>query len=448
LLKGAGANNGTVISYTATSGAAIVFASPVSGGTNSYGSLYWRGGLQDLVLLGTGGTQSTVGVYLGGDPASVYSPTAYQANLMVFRSTKVANFGGQFLANTAGMNLNQGEWYVYGTVFGDNTTDITGSTLTMNLYSPHFEKQADSGCTLCGKFIQTSSLGGYYKVFIDGGVYSYGGSSSTSTSMFQVYGTDVTFSARNMTVYVNGSLSEMFDVQPSSVNDSHIEIGLITGDEDHHIGSILAPSTNVSLVTYTSKYGGGSTPLAGNLCLKCTAPLNNAALTIGSGTTVNPPPTLAMLPTTNGSSARVSWQMDNWLTLQDASVNGIKDWALFCITCNYAPISVSAVGRIGLGPNSNYNASGNNPTVEIADARIGGATTLEFLTNSTQGSAPIINVLGPAVSGPIGWYVGNGVPSLAVCQGSMFTSTNGNFYMKQSGLCTSSGWMKATLVAP
>ncbi len=153
-----------------------------------------QGGLRDLTLSGNG--TSSVGVYLGGDPAGIVSPrdwfgddiaiqnvevTGFGNNIQLgnnsfletfgnvliysavrhgfFEPAGIGNagenvrfFGGQFNNNAIPIELNNvfGDTYFYGTSFDFNFRPSTGEFLFATFYGCHFEQAR-------GPFIETSS---------------------------------------------------------------------------------------------------------------------------------------------------------------------------------------------------------------------------------------------------------------------------------------------------
>lgn len=75
------------INCTATSGACAVWADGLGDG------LYHRGGANEITINGSGSGHATIGVWTGGDPASVIVPSSDFGDSLTFFNTKVQNFG-------------------------------------------------------------------------------------------------------------------------------------------------------------------------------------------------------------------------------------------------------------------------------------------------------------------------------------------------------------------
>jgi hypothetical protein len=479
-LAGQGSSLCSTINYTTASGAAIVFASPVTS------TFYRRGGLRDLQINGTSATNTAVGVFLGGDPSSAQSPSAYQANHQFFQNVTVQGFGtgfqvgnnayndsffdcliqtdgigvllpggvtnsganmnfhgGIFLGNTtAGVQTNTGshQFYFFGTQFEFNKAGVSGSTISANFYGANFENNSDSGCSTCGPFVQTTNATGYYKILIEGGIAQY--DTSPSTALVNISGTIVNFSVKGLTLYASASVTEAFNISASVLNASAINIEDLNGDETNQFIAVLNSSAPPSIVHYLSK--GNATTMPNQQCFGCLTPIANSPVTIGEGSAQFPSSAITIQPTTHATSRRASQTMGDWTIQQDLNGTGAKDYGLYNGPNNLVPFSVGPNGQWGLGPNSLYQTG---ITGTIGDYRTGGITTLDFVAGSGQVSNPLFRFYGGTLPNVIGFYVGNGNPNSTVTatQGSMYLNQAGNagntLWMKETGIATNTGWV-------
>lgn len=98
---------------TATTKPAIVWADAGSR------SAYHRGGMNNCTLSGPGSSTSTIGIYVGGDPASTISASTDYGDFLTFYNDKVQNFG-------TGYQVGDNSWEnrFYSVLFTNNTTGV------------------------------------------------------------------------------------------------------------------------------------------------------------------------------------------------------------------------------------------------------------------------------------------------------------------------------------
>lgn len=84
---GIGTPEGTILNWTPTTGVAIAVGD--GDGVNAYPG----GGIRDLTINGPGGSNTAVGLWLGGDPAAVVLPAADYAESQDVRSVRISGFG-------------------------------------------------------------------------------------------------------------------------------------------------------------------------------------------------------------------------------------------------------------------------------------------------------------------------------------------------------------------
>lgn len=125
MLQCGGAPNSTVLSYTGTTGAALIWSSPPLGVNPSD---YYMGGWKDCELSGPGAATSTIGIYTGGDPAGVITPAANYGDFLTFWGGKIQNFG-------TGYQVGDNVWEnrFYSTIISATTT---GYLLPNNIVQP------------------------------------------------------------------------------------------------------------------------------------------------------------------------------------------------------------------------------------------------------------------------------------------------------------------------
>jgi hypothetical protein len=490
ILSGSGTNPGTTIYSSSLTGAGIVIAS----GTNSY----HYGGLENISIQGPGNTNtSSVGLYIGGDPASVYSPSSYQGNNFFIRNVYVSQFGkGVQLGNNAyrltfynsqiyqngygfyvgsGLSNMGGDLTFYSTEFFGNTQgaflsvngnanftlfngvladdgvpEFSGNALTLFCYGCHWEHTN-------GYFI-TANSGAYVKVYINGGNVSFGGTTNNGSLFNFDAGTAIlNLTVSGLEIYGSG-MTQIFEIQPSVLASSTVDISGTNGNEGAPAVPLVnsdAPPQILHIVSNTSGFPGALT------CLLCVSPNisggNGSALTLGSGSSGGPPAALHINPTTSTSTKRAAMDIDTWQLRQDISSSGTKDYGLVNITTGIGAITHSTTGQFGIGPGTYYNSTGLIPTATGTVSNqtpTSGYLTVDLLGGAAQATSgsiscsgtlsPIFRFSGPNASGPVEFFVGNGTPASANacgCPGSLFLSTNGTFYVKGGSCGTTSGWV-------
>jgi hypothetical protein len=83
-IRGQGAGS-TIINWTPRSGAAFVLADPAFS--------YPQGAISDLRLVGPGNSSSTIGIFIGGDPSGVLSPSGSYGEHQNFDRVAIWSFG-------------------------------------------------------------------------------------------------------------------------------------------------------------------------------------------------------------------------------------------------------------------------------------------------------------------------------------------------------------------
>lgn len=143
VLQCGGAPNSTTLHYTGTTGAALVWSDPPIP-TNP--SNYYMGGWKDCYLLGPGYGTNTIGVYNGGDPASVISPAANYGDMLTYWGGKIEGFG---TAYQVGNNV----WEVrfYSTIMTSNN---------VGYYLPNNIVQPGENMSMIGGSIQNNFVNG------------------------------------------------------------------------------------------------------------------------------------------------------------------------------------------------------------------------------------------------------------------------------------------------
>jgi hypothetical protein len=115
ILRGAGAQ-GTLLNWSASTGAAIIV------GDGASATEYAEGDIEDIALNNTAASSSAIGIYFGGDPANILSPSTNYGDHQNLNRVRVAGFG-------TGVQWGQNAW----------STSITQSIVTNNqtgLYFP------------------------------------------------------------------------------------------------------------------------------------------------------------------------------------------------------------------------------------------------------------------------------------------------------------------------
>lgn len=130
---------GTTLNWTQTSGAAIAAAD--SSGVNNYPD----GEIADLTINGPGGTNTAIGVYIGGDPAGVIDPSGAYGDHQNLNRVRITGFG-------AGVQWGNNSW-------SDVISQSLISSNTTGLYFPSGLTNAGESLSVIGTSTQNNQTG-------------------------------------------------------------------------------------------------------------------------------------------------------------------------------------------------------------------------------------------------------------------------------------------------
>lgn len=409
--------NGANLHFTATSGAALVVASPYS---NS--DPYSSGGVSHLSLSGVGG--SSIGVYMGGDPAGSISRSDYYAADQSFVDDQIFGFGtgvqmgnnsfldtwrgGAISSNNIGVyfpcgTTNAGENYsFYGMVVNNGgvgfkqdcgaeiklygggvdynvTAAITGAGIYVTAYGTHFEQRnapiilgqgvsATQQLNLFGGVLYASAPGGDDPSFI-----TIGGVSS-----------NVRLDAVDLAAGPGHGVSSIVNWQAGG--QGHLSASAITGATSPPL--VIGATGNVSVsamdlnTASLSNYSGAFIPSG----------LIQGGSYIGSANNSN-----GSLPGTSGTfpynGTFLGWNADD---------NGGSDF----YNAFDAPASANAA--------FNWWSNNNGAWSKISSLSRNGDLTLNGRVSATT----------VTISGA-NWTSGNGIPSGACTTGSLYSNKVG-----------------------
>jgi hypothetical protein len=256
----------TIINWTQTSGAAFVLADPAFS--------YPQGAISDLRLVGPGNSSSTIGIYIGGDPAGVISPSGSWGEHQNFDRVAVWYFGtgvewgnnawdnsfhesvitnngtGVFYPGTVnqsgesisffstsiqnntvqGINLiGYSDFYFYGSRCDYNATcgTVTGA-VTAHFYGMHFEQGSNTMLTIGG------GPDGRVNVYIDGGQIILSHTSGTDAQVFNVLnGAGGSLTIRNAMALISHPTTNFVTWSPTGGNQIlHLEDLIYTNPEN------------------------------------------------------------------------------------------------------------------------------------------------------------------------------------------------------------------------
>lgn len=409
----------TTITYSGSSAAIAVYSAQ----SPSIGDRH--GTLQSMCIIGPGQMNTSIGLYMGGDPASVISPAASEAARLMFRDLRVAEFGtglqhgNHFYINTfdnvyvqrngLGMlspsgTTNTGEnvrWF--GGLFADNLNgdmELNG-TLNPRFYGTSFDYQfnpavhsvAAKGTALVAEFHSCHFEKQYGPIFEStSGVFSvkmYGGhilassvSSNGETGLVRAIGTGTTrFLAYGVDYFSNHAINYFIEATPTS-SDTAINLDNLTGNQNGTVNAVsnLSSTFTGNGINFSIRGGDFFTGVNEN-----TGKMTN----LGRSVDVAPSPGVSVQETNHATSRRASYGLGlNWQIGQDSAANGTKDYFLFNQDAATTTFRQSEDGtKTAVGP-----TAGLDYTLTVDDRSAGGSTTQTIKQGAAQGTNYVLRI--------------------------------------------------------
>jgi hypothetical protein len=492
---GQGSFGCATLQYTGTSVALVIASAVPGGGVNL--SLR-RGGLRDIQVLGPGNCTSappsgSIGVYMGGDPAGVISPSAYQGehlyfsnatvqcfdtglqlgnnaynsaffemsiqnnNRGVYMPTGVTNSGsnmdfhdGIFLSNfIAGVETDTGSqnFNFFGTQFEFNTAGVTGSTVSAFFFGVHFENQADSGCATCGPFISINNSAAFVKIGLSNCTGTYDASTGTLGSMFLLNVNRLTMNVVGFEAYSSTTLTQIFNVTVSQVFLTQIHVDQITGDEANNIQTAFNTGAPLQAIVY--EVHPNASIETGQKCFQCSVPDSSGTpLTIGNPSTLaTPPPNLVGNASASGVPRRAGAVFGDWYLEQDVSLTGMRDFGLFNnSTAKLYLYFNPATGNVCIGLAGTTGCTNSLFSFKVT-SNSSGVGQLAIIDGPSQNGACEIILEQTDGGSQLGICSGSGSPNGVIIgnPGNLYLNRSGGagttLYVKESGSGTNTGWI-------
>ena len=242
-----GAPNSTILNYTGTTGAALVWSDPVLGANPSD---YYMGGWKDCELSGPGKATSTIGIYVGGDPSGVITPSVNYGDFLTFWGGKVQGFGtGYQIGNNVWENR------FYSTIF---SADGTGYYIPNNVVQPGENMSMIGGAiqntdndVVCNN--QNADIT-FTNVSFDGGGATIGPAIRSGNATGSQQGCGVTLQDDHFEYFGNSQPAPVFkEWGLGPFTNIRVHGGVIQYDD---VGGITIPS--IADITGGSGFGDGS----------------------------------------------------------------------------------------------------------------------------------------------------------------------------------------------
>jgi hypothetical protein len=372
----------TSIKYTGTSAAVAVYSA------HSFSIVDRHGSMEKMCIDGPGHLTTSIGLYMGGDPAGVITPTDSEAARLVFRDIRVSGFGtglkhgnhfylntfdnAQIVRNGVGLlaptgTFNAGEnvrWI--GGLFADNLNGdvelngvlqprffatsfdyqydpmvhsyaVKGTAVSAEFHGCHFEKQY-------GPIMESTS--GIFGVKIFGGtMLASNPVGNGETGLIRAMGTGTTrILVYGLDIFSNHAINYFLETTPASP-DTAISLNNITGNQNN---------TVVAMSSISAAYNGNSLNFGLNGGESQTGVDSNTlkASSFGRSVDVAPPPGVNLLASQHATSRRASLAFDNnWQIGQDSATSGVKDFFIYNNTASFTTMRQTADGtKTSIGP--------------------------------------------------------------------------------------------------
>jgi hypothetical protein len=373
-LLGVGAT-ASQINCTSTTTACIVI-------TDS-NSNYVIGGIDNIYLYGPGTGNSSIGIFLGGDPAGVLGSSGNFADGETFHNIRVSNFnvgvkfgnnawsdrfdGSTIIGNSTGIDFpgglsNSGEAIgINDSVIANGTVGIEddgGGEFLMTNSSLDYNGTAVSGTAVSGTniilyasnchFEQSSgnfvfSPSGGVSLVLNGITFLLESSNGTDTKMINIWPQYASVKIDGASIYSNHPVTYFFWINSGSDSTPVVDIKNISGNGNGEITNLTNTIANpAGVMSQAMGFGNGWT-------FGCDQGQADGQLTL-CGQSAATPVGLSIQETSNAGSKRAALKIGSgWQLEQDFLATGTKTFGVQDLTANATRLAIDTSGEVGIG---------------------------------------------------------------------------------------------------
>jgi hypothetical protein len=309
--------SGTVLAYTGSLTAMVVADAD---GANQYP----RGGVEDITLAGPGSTGSTIGLFLGGDPTSVISPSGDYGEGQTFTRFRITGFGtgiewgsnawlegffsASVFANGVGIgeaasavNSPENNQFFGGAIFNNAGGAVVNANVALNFFGTSFDFNnngtqsgpVSTGAAIVGSqvFLHGCHLEQWSGPFISAAGFSISGgdaaldsaASITTPYLFDATDGNGQYTVNGISVFSNHAVTDLISWTPAATGS--LAVSGLTGNGNELIAAVapaVALQFGASIVNTNfpgvAGYTVGSTPTFFNAAIVGTNDTNRFTL--------------------------------------------------------------------------------------------------------------------------------------------------------------------------